>query len=258
MPLNLVLVLVLLLIATKVEAKEKTRAKVYTGKQVTTSTSSILGVSLIQCQTMCVLAIRKGTSNICGYDKVSKTCFYSFDTEDDVINTPELTKVVLIPVEDTCQSTEYLVNGTEPVSDDQITASSVYDGWYDPGIARLHSVRKAGAWAPPSNNINQYIQVQFNCLNYVVGVALQGRPGGGLQFVTTFKVLYSRDCVNFLTIKDTNGTDVIFDGNTDRNTVVTSMLPSQVTALCVRINPVTWHGWIALRFDILGCPRNNQ
>ncbi|WAR10766.1 AEBP1-like protein [Mya arenaria] len=208
MPLNLVLVLVLLLIATKVEAKEKTRAKVYTGKQVTTSTSSILGVSLIQCQTMCVLAIRKGTSNICGYDKVSKTCFYSFDTEDDVINTPELTKVVLIPVEDTCQSTEYLVNGTEPVSDDQITASSVYDGWYDPGIARLHSVRKAGAWAPPSNNINQYIQ--------------------------------------------------IFDGNTDRNTVVTSMLPSQVTALCVRINPVTWHGWIALRFDILGCPRNNQ
>ncbi|WAR10365.1 CPXM2-like protein [Mya arenaria] len=230
-------ILILSLIATKVESKDNFRAKVHTGKEVKTTNSSTLGVSLIQCQNMCVLARRKGTSNICGYDKVSKTCFYSFDTEYDILSTSEVTKVVLIPVEDACQSSEYLVNGMEPVSDDQITASSV---------------------------------VQFNCPNHVIGVAMQGRPistdpnsivgvGCCYQRVTAYKLLYSGDCVSYLTIRDSSGSDVILDGNTDQETVVTSMLPSPVTALCVRINPVTWFGGhISLRFDILGCSMNEQ
>ncbi|WAR09961.1 HMCT-like protein [Mya arenaria] len=266
-------ILVLSLIATKAESKDNFRAKVYTGKEVTTSNSSTLGVSLIQCQNMCVLARRKGTSNICGYDKVSKTCFYSFDTEHDVLSTSEVTKVVLIPIEDACQSSEYLVNGMEPVLDDQITASSVYNEAHDTRGSRLDSVPTSshvGAWKAGKNDTNQYIQVQFNCPNHVIGVAMQGRPVSTdpnaivgvdccYQRVTAYKLLYSGDCVNFLTIRDSGGSDVIFDGNTDQDTVVTSMLPSPVTALCVRINPVTWFGgYISLRFDILGCSMNEQ
>ncbi|XP_052814026.1 uncharacterized protein LOC128241083 [Mya arenaria] len=217
-------ILVLSLIATKAESKDNFRAKVYTGKEVKTTNSTTLGVSLIQCQNMCVLARRMGTSNICGYDKVSKTCFYSFDTEYDVLSTSEVTKVVLIPVEDACQSSEYLVNGMEPVSDDQITASSVFNEAHDTNGSRLHSVTtssRVGAWVAGTADTNQYIQVQFNCPNHVIGVAMQGRPistdpnsymyrgvGCCYQRVTAYKLLYSGDCVNYLTIRDSSGSDV--------------------------------------------------
>ncbi|XP_052813987.1 neuropilin-1-like [Mya arenaria] len=154
---------------------------------------------------------------------------------------------------DICVCPMYLVNGPEPVSDDQITASSYFDSFHAPSSARLNAVTTETSTG-----------VQFNGLTNVVGVALQGRPINtdhaihGLdccyQYVTTYKVVYSSDCVHFLTIVDTNGNAKIFDGNTDQDTIVTSMLPSEVTALCVRINPVTWHEWISLRFDILGCP----
>ncbi|WAR27433.1 HMCT-like protein [Mya arenaria] len=222
---------------------------------------------------MCVLARRKGTSNICGYDKVSKTCFYSFDTEYDVLSTNDVTKVVLIPIEDACRSSENLVNGTEPVSDDQITASSVKNEVHDTTGSRLDSVptnSHVGAWQAGKNDTNQYIQVRFNCPNHVIGVAMQGRPintdpnsivavGCCYERVTAYKLHYSGDCVNFLTIRDSSGSDVILNGNTDQETVVTSMLPSPVTSLGVRINPVTWFDdYISMRFDILGCSMNKQ
>ncbi|WAR30218.1 CPXM2-like protein [Mya arenaria] len=108
--------------------------------------------------------------------------------------------------------------------------------------------------------------VQFNGLSRVVGVAVQGRPFNTdptvaymdccYHRVTSYKFLYSWDCQHFTTVKDPNGSDMIFAGNTDQDTVVTSMLPKQVSAVCVRINPVTWEGFIALRFDILGCQVN--
>ncbi|XP_052763101.1 microfibril-associated glycoprotein 4-like [Mya arenaria] len=77
------------------------QAKIYTGKKVATSTSSIVVVSLLQCQYMCFLARSKGTCNICEFDKVSNTCVFSSDTEHDIIRTPDDTKVVLIPDEGT-------------------------------------------------------------------------------------------------------------------------------------------------------------
>ena len=44
-----------------------------------------------------------------------------------------------------------------------------------------------------------------------------------------------------------------FDGNTDGNTIVTSIFPRPVTANFVRINPYEWGSHIGLRFELLGC-----
>ncbi|XP_052818316.1 adipocyte enhancer-binding protein 1-like [Mya arenaria] len=202
---------------------------------------------------MCHLATRKCRSRICGYDKVSKTCFYSFDTYSDLNHNTETTKVVIIPDGGYCYSTYYLLNGAR-----QITASSVYSDGCDTRGARLYSVASdwhEGAWSAGYADTNQYIQVQFNCLNQVSGVALQGKVLND-QYVTSYRVLYSCDCVNFHTVTDTYGYYKTFAGNTDPDTVVTSMLPSPVTALCVRINPVTYKDWMSMRFEILGCPVN--
>ncbi|XP_052790143.1 inactive carboxypeptidase-like protein X2 [Mya arenaria] len=208
--------------------------------------------------------------NICGYDKISKTCFISNDNEADIILTSDHTKVVLKPIEHICENAEYLVNGVNPVSDAQLSASSVYDPGHAETGARLNtspSLTTVGAWCAGYNDANQYIQVQFNDVSHVTGVAIQGRPintdpafphvGCCLQYVTSYKVLYSSDCVNFITVKDNNGVDMVFTGNTDQDTVVTSLLPSQVTALCARVNPISYLGHVSLRFDILGCPIYN-
>ncbi|XP_052790071.1 adipocyte enhancer-binding protein 1-like [Mya arenaria] len=194
--------------------------------------------------------------NICGYDKLSKTCFISDDSEDEIIPTSDNTKLVLNPAEYICANAEYLVNGRNPVTDAQLSASSVYAPHYEANWARLNttpSLTTVGAWAAAIIDANQYIQVQFNGLSLVTGVALQGRPINTDPSIFTVGCCYQRQ--PFFGPTDTK-TDKVFDGNTDQDTVVTSILPSQVTALCARVNPVAYVTHISLRFDILGCPLN--
>jgi len=45
----------------------------------------------------------------------------------------------------------------------------------------------------------------------------------------------------------------LFNANYDGDTLVTNDLPCPVFAKCVRINPTLWTGYIAMRFDVLGC-----
>ncbi|XP_052814203.1 neuropilin-1-like [Mya arenaria] len=171
---------------------------------------------------------------------------------------------------------QYLVSGPDKVPDAQLSASSVYDNRQDHDTkgARLNSILPHGLHGHRTYiSIYRYahdafglIYVQFNGLSHVVGVSLQGRPFNTdpniavyeccYHRVTAYKFLYSSACQHFTTVKDTNGSDMIFAGNTDQDTVVTAMLPKKVSALYVRINPVTWEGNIVLRFDILGCKVN--
>ncbi|WAR30366.1 hypothetical protein MAR_032908, partial [Mya arenaria] len=137
-------------------------AKVFNGQEVSSYTSSIPSVSLITCGSTCFSRKRNGMCNICGYDKVSKTCFLSDDSEDEIIFTSNDSKVVLKPVETVCESSEYLVNGGDPVSDDQFSASSVFQDLPNHGAskARLHSLPSStsiGAWAVGTKDANQYI-----------------------------------------------------------------------------------------------------
>ena len=45
----------------------------------------------------------------------------------------------------------------------------------------------------------------------------------------------------------------VFDGNTDRNTGVTSLFPRPIQATHIRIRPTAWESYISMRFEILGC-----
>ena len=50
----------------------------------------------------------------------------------------------------------------------------------------------------------------------------------------------------------------IFNGNTDRNTIVTNNInPAIPSARFVRIRPQEYHEYISLRFEILGCKSGN-
>ena len=45
-----------------------------------------------------------------------------------------------------------------------------------------------------------------------------------------------------------------FQANTDVATVVENLLPTPITALCLRVHPLEWIGWPALKIEVYGCP----
>ncbi|XP_052260689.1 uncharacterized protein LOC127864839 [Dreissena polymorpha] len=172
----------------------------------------------------------------------------------------------------TCLETKYLVSGKRPIPDDYLTASSEFDfnrtfDNYSPGRSRLDTKEiyenkswLNGCWAARTNDAQQWIQARFLERSYITGIVTQGRnvERGHYQRVTSYQFHFSEDCVNFLTFTKPNGDNEIFPGNTDQDSHVTNMLSSPVRALCVRIQPVTWVGYISLRFDVLGCSCGNH
>ncbi|XP_072041305.1 lactadherin-like [Amphiura filiformis] len=167
------------------------------------------------------------------------------------------------------------------IGDSQIAASTEFDHsvYHGASNARLNRVKQkgtTGAWSAQTNDGNQWIQaalgdptcsVQTNDGNqcpqtalgdqtWVIGVLIQGRHDAS-QWVTQFKVQYSNDGDFWKFVQQTeNLGEMVFDGNTDQNTVVTKLFPTPVKTSYIRIVPIAWNGHISLRFELLGCKAN--
>lgn len=113
-----------------------------------------------------------------------------------------------------------------------------------------------GHWSPVQNDLNQYLQIEFPNLTPIYGVIVRGSSILS-QYVTSFKVLYSLyDGVFFHVIEDENGNPQIFSGSVDPNTPVKNIFRTPAEAKFIRIYPLSYHGSIALRAEILGCQRD--
>lgn len=87
----------------------------------------------------------------------------------------------------------------------------------------------------------------------IYGVILQGSPIFD-QYVTSFKILYNQgDGQTFYHLVDETRNPEIFNGPVDSRTPVKSMFKIPIEAKVVRIYPLTWHGSIAIRVELLGC-----
>ncbi|XP_072017377.1 uncharacterized protein [Amphiura filiformis] len=150
------------------------------------------------------------------------------------------------------------------IEDGQITASTIWSNKAKCGphnarlnhqrdISTVTGVRSAGGWVAAINDINPWIQVNLRAVMWVSGVMIQGRDVFD-RWVTKFKVLYKTYGVDWKYVQTLNNQeDMVFDGNTDRDTVVTRRFPSPVRATVIRIQPMRWHGHISMRFDLIGC-----
>lgn len=77
------------------------------------------------------------------------------------------------------------------IPDSAITASSKYsenDAGHD---ARLNNNPKH--WAPSSNQVGEWFQVDFGKLTLVTKVATQGRPTPAPSYVRSYSLSYRRD-----------------------------------------------------------------
>jgi len=91
------------------------------------------------------------------------------------------------------------------ISDGQISASSQLDSRHAVSHGRLHfkaSSGKAGSWSAHSNDVNQWFQIDLESRHAeVTRVATQGRNNLP-QWVSSYKLQYSNDGVNFRYYKD--------------------------------------------------------
>ena len=87
------------------------------------------------------------------------------------------------------------------ISDSQINASSQLDLSHAAIQGRLHlkaTADKAGCWSAGRNDTSQWLQVNLGSKDIrVTRVATQGR-GDDAQWVTRYRLQYSKDGVNFL------------------------------------------------------------
>ena len=91
----------------------------------------------------------------------------------------------------------------ERIPDSAITASSEYSTAYKSINGRLHFLYRSGrigAWAAKTNDVFQYLQVNFGDWTKVTRVAIQGRQDSD-QWVTSFSLSYGADDVFFKTYK---------------------------------------------------------
>lgn len=78
----------------------------------------------------------------------------------------------------------------------QISASSQY-GSHFPTLGRLHFKGGHGSWAAGANDHNQWFQIDLRVEANVTFVSTQGRHGEHNQWLTQYKLQYSKDGLSF-------------------------------------------------------------
>nr|XP_026696052.1 lactadherin-like [Ciona intestinalis] len=148
------------------------------------------------------------------------------------------------------------------VRDEDITASATFDTgintFHLPKYARLDNVdvlgHHIGAWASGNQSAGNWIQVDLQSPTLLTGVVTQGRPGGHfMQWITSYKIAYGINQTSFQTIQNSDGNDVIFQGNRDIDTKVTNMFPAPIIGRYVRLIHITYHGHASIRLEYLTC-----
>lgn len=146
------------------------------------------------------------------------------------------------------------------ITDDQIQASSYnrdndFPGKgnkYHPSQARLDLPNGYG-WTHRYNSMsNSWIEVDLKAPKTVYGIILQGSCCAD-EWITSYRVLYGIDRERLTYILNERGLTKEFSGNHDRHTHVITTFSHSIQARFVRISPRYWHGWPAVRFEILSC-----
>ncbi|KAL0963463.1 hypothetical protein UPYG_G00306680 [Umbra pygmaea] len=159
-----------------------------------------------------------------------------------------------------CYGTLGLESGV--VGDSQLSASSVWE-WcvvsgqpceWSPAGARL---KKRGLpWAPALSDQQQWLQVDLKKDTRITGITTTGSSIGEYQYyVSAYRVLYRSDEQNWSTYREAYASqDKTFQGNTNYLHEVRNNFIPPIEARYVRISPTQWHQYIALKFELLGCP----
>ncbi len=100
-------------------------------------------------------------------------------------------------------------------------------------------------WSAASNDVNQWINLNYIVPVYITGIVVQGRSVNGGQWVKSAHVDVSLDGSTWTNVL----TNVAF--NTNSTDAVTILFPSVVYAKYVRVNPRDWNNHITMRMGLI-------
>ncbi|CAH3128101.1 unnamed protein product [Pocillopora meandrina] len=162
----------------------------------------------------------------------------------------------VVQLEAACSGEEALGLESGLITDQQITASSSWSKSLGKQNARLNQLAARGkksSWSAQSNDLNQWLQIDFGRNVKITKLATQGRNDYGDQWVKSYTLAYSAEGSNVFQAYQENESDKVFTGNTNRNTVVTHVLLQPITARYVQIKPKSWNNHISMRAEFYGC-----
>ncbi|XP_070573601.1 lactadherin-like [Ptychodera flava] len=139
------------------------------------------------------------------------------------------------------------------IPDSQMTASSVYNSEHMPYQGRLNYVGPGSdAWCAGLNTVGQWLQINLGRERTITKVATQGR-GDYDQSVKTFHLAYN-DGQDWKYVQDDDHSRKVFEGNSDRNTIVYHDLVNDAfTSQYVRFYPLTWQSHMCMRVELYAC-----
>ncbi|XP_068670765.1 lactadherin-like [Montipora foliosa] len=126
------------------------------------------------------------------------------------------------------------------IFDSQLTASS------EAKPASLARLNGRFSWCPVVQpNHDFYIQIDLGSVHHVCGVATQGNPTGNKDYLTEYKLGWSRDNVFWDTSVE------VLSGNSNWRDVTKHSIPVIYTRY-IRLFPLKWHIWPCTRMEIYG------
>ncbi|CAH1796402.1 unnamed protein product [Owenia fusiformis] len=147
-----------------------------------------------------------------------------------------------------------IIAGPNRIPGRRLTATSSYSVYHGPDRSRLWIKREGalmGAWVPRVNQLNQFIQVDIGVVMLIKAVGTKGRQDAD-EWTKTYVLTFSTDRSQWFTLVR-NKKQIIFTGNTDRNSLKKNWLPATISARYVRLWPRSWNSHIALRWEVYGC-----
>ena len=112
----------------------------------------------------------------------------------------------MFPIITDCDDPKALGLENGKIRDHQITASSEWDRNHGPTNGRLNfraNGLRTGAWSSRPNDLNQWLQVDFQQPTVVLGVDTQGRGNCGCnQWVKSYTISYSNNGRAFHTYRE--------------------------------------------------------
>ncbi len=81
----------------------------------------------------------------------------------------------------------------------------------------------------------------------------KGQPGSS-NWVTTYRLRYSDDGILWNTISQiSSDREKVFEGNLDSDSAAVNFFSVPVRAQYLKLVPLTWHGGVGMRVEVLGC-----
>lgn len=154
--------------------------------------------------------------------------------------------------------------GDGTLSDSAMTANSEINKWHGAREGRLNNYKGkpgnpgVGAWCADKKDSKQYRYIQFDLgsVRKIGKIATQGRNTSSFQYVKSYRILYSESGNVFSGIRDINQNEVVFAGNTDKNSIVTNDIPSagrNIKARYIQVIPIDFRANICMRFELYEC-----